>query len=80
MINQMLKLTSRNLFNLNLLSFTDKNNKIKDIYTNNDNRNCKFRSLTKSLSYRNKIKSNLNNKHLKNLKKSNTKKIKTFFS
>ena len=45
--------------NLNLLSFTDKNNKIKGIYNNIDNRNCKFRSLTKSLSYRNMIKSNL---------------------
>ena len=80
MINQILKLTSRNLFNLNLLSFTDKNNKTKDTYTNNYNRNCKFRNLTKSLSYRNVIKSNLNDKHLKNLKKSNTKNIKTFFS
>ena len=60
MINQILKLTSRNLFNLNLLSFTDKNNKTKDTHTNNYNRNCKFRSLTKSLSYRSTIKSNLN--------------------
>lgn len=74
MVNKIIKLTSKNSYNINLFHSMDKKSKIFHINKNNNN----TKTLTKNLSIRNNSKNSLKHNHIFDLKRYNKKYNKCF--